>query len=572
YKFDIPPGTAIPRWMYQDPTQNLDVTFNNTLAYDVSSKGQPDVTSNTNNDAATTTGNTSASTTPSSASSGGSSSSSSNIGAIVGGVIGGLGFLIAALIIGWWYLRRRHSTRSSQAPSKQYIAKWSKEVPVGQAPSRWGGTSYGSDSVMGDTQKERDLMMSPTSTLPNNYAYSPEPKLPYASNRPSFESHHRNRSREAVPQAVAYYPSSPPSSFPAKRQGHKKDHSGSSSFSRKLMGIPATADNITPFYLPPAETTVTNDPEMAFSPSRSDGRPSLDYSIEPPANRTRPSKPSRKSKAPKAPLLTEPLPSTIEYFQSKPPPLASNNVTSPASTTPYAPSTAPYGRTSTDGNRSRSSFTGSRAGYFSPDDPATYPTPSQTDGHGRAPSSRRTSADQLPGPVPVAQPTTWMDAAAEKAALAGRDYTPQTMPTPGHSGYAHSTSARNAPSPPTSPYGAWSMDSPSQPLVGGNLGLTNSVHTIPVLDNDEPEIEHPSVQPVHQTLRQDSSEGESAAPATVGGGNGFFSALGRRVRPGGRSNESNNSQPSAGAPGRQFSIHVRNSQVGRDEFDPYRPS
>ncbi|KAG8951594.1 hypothetical protein FRC04_005881 [Tulasnella sp. 424] len=564
YKFDIPPGTAIPRWMYQDPTQQSGVSFNNTLAYSVASQGLPDVTSSSNS--AVTSGNTSAPTAASSSGGG----NSANIGAIVGGVIGGIGVLTAMAIIGWWFIRRRHSTRSSQAPSKQYIAKWSKEVPAGQAPSRGGGTSYGSDSIMGDSSKEREMMTSPASTLPTTYLYGTDGHLPYAKSKP------RNRSFETTQpqQPVAYYPASPPSSYPAKRardQGHKKDHSGSSSFSRKLMGIPSTADNITPFYLPPVETTVTSDPELSTSPSRSDGRESISYSVEQPSSRSRSTRPSRKRKAP---VLAEPLPSKIEYFQSRPPPLANNSATNVTN----AASTIPYGRTSTEGNRSRSSFTGSRAGFYNPDDPSTYPT--ATDTYGRAPSSRRTSADQLPGPAPISPPI-WPDAASEKAALANRDYTPQTMPTPGHSGYAYSTGhqSRTMPTPPIpqmSPYGNRSVDSPSQspppsqPLMGASLGLANSVHTIQGFDDPELEQEQPlraaPSGPVPQHQRQESSETESA-----GAGNGFFSSFGRRVRPGGRSNESNNSQAPPAA-SRQFSIHIRNSQVGPDEFNPYRTS
>ncbi|KAG8925143.1 hypothetical protein FRC01_010626, partial [Tulasnella sp. 417] len=332
--------------------------------------GLPDVTSS---NGALTSGNTSAGTPTATSSSG--SSNSASIGAIVGGVIGGIGFLIAGVILGWWFLRRRHSTRSSQAPSKQYIAKWSKEVPVGQAPSRWGGTSYGSDSVMGDPAKDRDMMMSPTSTLPVSSPYAPDGhKSPYDGKKSPYDSQRRSRSFERSPpqQPVMYYPSSPPTSYPAKRsrtQGHKKDHSGSSSFSRKLMGIPSAADNITPFFLPPVETTVTSDPEVSVSGSRSDGRSSAaGYSAEQQSTRTRSSRPSRKQKTP---VLAEPLPSKIEYFQSRPPPLANSTV---ASVTNNAPSTVPYGRSSNEGNRSRhSSVTGSRAGYYNPDDPSTFP-------------------------------------------------------------------------------------------------------------------------------------------------------------------------------------------------------
>ncbi|KAG8900367.1 hypothetical protein FRC01_010163 [Tulasnella sp. 417] len=213
------------------------------------------------------------------------------------------------------------------------------------------------------------------------------------------------------------------------------------------------------------------------------------------------------------------------------------------------------------------------------------------DPYGRPPSSRRTSADQLPGPMQTS-PTAWPDAATEKAALASREYTPRTMPTPGHSGYAHSAShdSRALPSPPpmpsASPYRTRSpMDSPSQspqptqPLIGASLGLTNSVHTIqgfdePDLDAEQPLHRAPSGPPVSQQQhqRQESSEAESAGGAS---GNGFFSAIGRRVRPGGRSNESNVSQgqqQQQPTHARQWSIHLRNSQIDSDEFNPYRPS
>ncbi|KAG8960530.1 hypothetical protein FRC00_000098 [Tulasnella sp. 408] len=166
--------------MYQDPTQQLGLSYNNSLAFSVAGQKEPDMTSYLQ---ALPFGNTSAGTPTLTASPG--SSNPSNIGAIVGGVVGGIGTLTAGVILGRWFLRRRHIARSRLAPSKQYITKWSKEVPVRRAPSRWAGTSYGWDNIMCDPAKDRDMMMSPTSTLPASYPNTPdgEKSSPYDSQR-----------------------------------------------------------------------------------------------------------------------------------------------------------------------------------------------------------------------------------------------------------------------------------------------------------------------------------------------------------------------------------------------------
>ncbi|KAG8960531.1 hypothetical protein FRC00_000099 [Tulasnella sp. 408] len=163
YKFDIPLWTTIPRWMYQDPTQQLGVTFNETLAFLVAGQKLPDIT----------TFNQAGYSLPTPTASPGSGNSA-KIGAIVGGVIGGIGILTTGVILVWWFLRRRYLSRSSRAPSRRYIAEWSREVPFRQALSRWAGTSYGSDNVTGDPAKDRDMMMSPTSTLPASYPNTPD--------------------------------------------------------------------------------------------------------------------------------------------------------------------------------------------------------------------------------------------------------------------------------------------------------------------------------------------------------------------------------------------------------------
>ncbi|KAG9050345.1 hypothetical protein FS837_005966 [Tulasnella sp. UAMH 9824] len=153
--------------MYQDPTEQIGVTFNNTLAFLVASQKLPDMTRFDQ-------GEIQRPAPTASSGSDNSANNSANIGAIASGVVGGTIILTAVVIFAWWFLRTRQGARSSRAPSKQYITKWSKEVPVRQAPSRWGGTSHRSDGVMGDPAKNRDMMMSPASTLPARYPHTPD--------------------------------------------------------------------------------------------------------------------------------------------------------------------------------------------------------------------------------------------------------------------------------------------------------------------------------------------------------------------------------------------------------------
>ncbi|KAG8924352.1 hypothetical protein FRC00_005213, partial [Tulasnella sp. 408] len=162
YKVDIPLRTAIPRWMYQDPTQQPHGSFNPDPAFLIASQQQPDITSDNQ-----------AGYSPPTPTASPGSGNSAKIGAIVGGVVGGIGILTAGVILGRWFLRRRYIARSSLAPSKRYITEWSKEVPYRQVLSRWAGTSYGSDSVVGEPAKGRD-MMTPTSTLPASYPNTPD--------------------------------------------------------------------------------------------------------------------------------------------------------------------------------------------------------------------------------------------------------------------------------------------------------------------------------------------------------------------------------------------------------------
>ncbi|KAG8958462.1 hypothetical protein FRC00_002721 [Tulasnella sp. 408] len=163
--------------MYQDPTQQVGDIFNETLAFIVAGQGLPEITRY----------NQAEYSPPTPAASPGSGNSANNsaiIGAILGGVLGGIGILTTGAILGRWFLRRRYITRSSLAPSKQYITKCSKEFPFRPVPSRWGGTSYGSDNVTGDPAKDRDTM-SPTSTLPSNYPNTPDGEIssPYDGQR-----------------------------------------------------------------------------------------------------------------------------------------------------------------------------------------------------------------------------------------------------------------------------------------------------------------------------------------------------------------------------------------------------
>ncbi|KAL4067924.1 hypothetical protein V8B97DRAFT_2021726 [Scleroderma yunnanense] len=122
YPENIPSGTAVPNWAYQDVTTSD--LFNVTLAQSVgdapestATKAQSTATAVTSSTLTPSTGGGSSGTvtqspTPS------SSSSKSNTGAIVGGAVGGVvGLAAIAALITWFCVRRR---RQAKPPSAMY--------------------------------------------------------------------------------------------------------------------------------------------------------------------------------------------------------------------------------------------------------------------------------------------------------------------------------------------------------------------------------------------------------------------------------------------------------------------
>ncbi|KAK7690899.1 hypothetical protein QCA50_006001 [Cerrena zonata] len=149
YPRDIPSGTAIPSWSYEDVVK-LD-NFNLTAAMALDSTNPPESTAGS---APTATGS---GVTPSSTSdlsddgeNAQGSSHKSNAGAIAGGVIGGIAGLI--LIAGgvWWFLRRKQVKKSIPATSPYHI----------DTQGNW------------DDKQQQGLL---ASTPPNQHMYAPQP-------------------------------------------------------------------------------------------------------------------------------------------------------------------------------------------------------------------------------------------------------------------------------------------------------------------------------------------------------------------------------------------------------------
>ncbi|KIM62167.1 hypothetical protein SCLCIDRAFT_120554 [Scleroderma citrinum Foug A] len=121
YPENVPSGTAIPHWAYQDVTTSDD--FNATLAQltgdtpeSTATKAQATATAVTSSalPASITSSGNAGTQSPSP-----SSSSKSNTGAIVGGAVGGVVVLGAiAAFITWFCIRRRR--RQTKAPSAMY--------------------------------------------------------------------------------------------------------------------------------------------------------------------------------------------------------------------------------------------------------------------------------------------------------------------------------------------------------------------------------------------------------------------------------------------------------------------
>ncbi|KAJ7680650.1 hypothetical protein DFH06DRAFT_425574 [Mycena polygramma] len=102
---NIPPGTAVPHWAYQNVT--AEDGFNSTLA-----QTQLDAPESTANAQPTSTA------LPSGPSA--TSSKKTNAGAIAGGVVGGVVLLAVIAAVALWFIRRRRDTASSSIGPTDY--------------------------------------------------------------------------------------------------------------------------------------------------------------------------------------------------------------------------------------------------------------------------------------------------------------------------------------------------------------------------------------------------------------------------------------------------------------------
>ncbi|KAI0721991.1 hypothetical protein C8T65DRAFT_629903 [Cerioporus squamosus] len=131
YPMDVPLGTAVPAWAYQDVSSTD--KFDASKASAVAAEDLPDITPTSSNTSTTTspTATTSSTRLSSSASAtstptgGGAadvagSGKSTNVGAIVGGVVGGvLGILLLGVLVFYLLLRQRNLQRQAQAEASE---------------------------------------------------------------------------------------------------------------------------------------------------------------------------------------------------------------------------------------------------------------------------------------------------------------------------------------------------------------------------------------------------------------------------------------------------------------------
>ena len=335
--------------------------------------GSPAVTASTTSVAAETT-----SATP-------AIKHSSNIGPIVGGTIGGIGVLVLVLVLACLVFRARRRWHGSQAPSQQYINKWSKNVPIGGS-SGWMGTPF-SASVSGDPIKEGDMMS-------GSYPYSVEPRSTI--NSPTYLDQARARG----------------SISPTRSDGHQSSTKPRRGFH---LHSPA-ASNVTPFVLPPlaAPTVVTGSAALSH-----DGTSMISSNV------------AQHSHRGSQQAATMELPSKIEYLGQRRPPVPTTSTNAAG--------------VSTIGSRngSRTSFSSLLPGQYNPDDPSTFLAGASAGGSSERndverPGYRRHHSSDLPpssfNPLSPLSPSSgsgnYPDAQQEKAALA-RQYA-QTPATRGH--------------------------------------------------------------------------------------------------------------------------------------------
>ncbi|KAG8904213.1 hypothetical protein FRB99_002077 [Tulasnella sp. 403] len=518
YPLDIPSGTAVPHWAYQDPTTTTGNTFNSTQAQANAYLHLPDYTFGSPGPKGQRDPQAVKNT------------SKTNIGAIVGGTIGGVVFLILIAFLAWWLYSHRRSTRSSQAPSKQFINKWSKEVQAAGPPSKWTGTSAGGDSIAGDIVKEREGIMANMSSPPITLPYAASSTYVTAQGSTTQHStagggyqHHAEAMTEAAP---SLWNLAPGNSGRAS-QGHSQSPA---SKSRKPGPL---ANTITPYVLPPLQP-----PGSIGDPSRSgSSSPTLRSDTQSPMsqNAHQPS-PLRTGAVPSV------LPSKIEYLsdrrgemprlQNPQPPVAGY---SPSGSTPSS-------------NRP----------VYNPDDPATYASALQDVYDHRSSSTPRRSADRQSRTSE--RPRRGSSAERNRTSVS-TDYQSRNTGVGGHAAGNYGYPALSS-SPPTS----YATQQQPHPPLGMQDPMSSSVHTLPGfnVNTTAATVAHgdylgpspmSSQSPASLSVDGHSSR-QGASPTSLLGN------WGRRNKHGGSGG--------SGAPQQDaWSPHVRQSQAVED-FDPYQ--
>ncbi|KAG8886281.1 hypothetical protein FRB98_001378 [Tulasnella sp. 332] len=400
----IPPETAIPVWAYQDPTSQPGDTFNLTLAQATAEQKLPDVT--TKSTQKTTT----------------ASKSGIGVGAIVGIVLGGLAFATLLAYLTWFLLRMRHSSRASQAPSKQYISKWSKDVlRAGEGPPRSGGGRTTSRQGSSDG-KSRDMMMATQVTPPEPMAYG-------------SDGYFRSGNQSGQQSGVSNYNLPRTSDVSGRPSAAASNTSpsppNSSSKIRQKFGSPQTHAAITPFYLPPINAPTSDNYTVASS-----GGSTRAGSHTPIVN---PTESSQSASAHRRQISPPELPSSIEYLSSNrtnvPPMPPSSFTIARVSENPVSAGGAPSTRSrrgsgSTGGGRTNVPYP-TPQGYYNPDDPATYPlTPIEQNLFNQPPSARQ--SDER---VPLGS-STFMPRSSERLPLNVTNAAPPTPQVPSYA-YTH---------------------------------------------------------------------------------------------------------------------------------------
>ncbi|KAG9003415.1 hypothetical protein FRB94_003123 [Tulasnella sp. JGI-2019a] len=502
----IPPETAVPAWAYQDPTLQSGITFNLTAAQATAAQNIPDVT---------TSGSIPSTTT--------SSKTGIGIGAIVGIVLGALALIVLLGFLTWYLLRMRHSSRASQAPSKQYISKWSKDVQNSgheQPAIRNGGrtTSYGGS----EGRKSRDAVMM---TPPDGAHYGAEGYFQSGTQPASFAN-----AGQSMP--------------PANTQSSK---SKTGKVKRKFGSPPHAA--ITPFYLPPAPSNPNNTevdnqnyPVMSSGASaRTATRTSLTSSAEA----------SGSAPAHKRQISPPELPSSIEYLSPRGTNIPPLPTAVPRPSIEY--STAPIaGRVHTRRGSGASGI--ATQGYYNPNDPSTFPiSPIDQPAFTQPPLARQSEER-----IPLGSSTFLPQSSLEKLPLGVSNANADIPALPSHVGHGYpQTQGHGRPARLDLTAGADSATPPEysgSPRSAGVRGYPSDVKV------------HPQSQ--QQTANASSrthAPSAYAAPTSLSQHSSVASSQVARSAAPGRSNAAAGS----GLVDRGWTPHARNQAEAETEFNPW---